>query len=161
VADTTENPTLYGITATKVLKLFKANTYRQAKVRFKAVNTGKASSEIRLSNIRAVFDNSSIESPVSATEILNNRTRKSVIIKDTLGKHPPGIVYPIIYPITYSSTGTTDVLNFNFQRLSKIGWKVAPELKWQNDAKLLLLQTQCEEITNETPLQQQSNLYNK
>ena len=159
ISDTADNPTLFGITETKVLKLFSSSTYREARVRFKAVNSAKASSEILLKNVRAVFDSSTSISPVTATEIVNNRVRNSVIISDVLGRNPPGILYPVMYPITYYSTGTTDVLNFNFERLSKIGWKVSPEVRWQNDAKLLMLQTQVEEQTQTTALRQQGSLY--
>ena len=157
IADTSENPTLYGITATKVLKLFSSSDYRQARVRFKAINSGQASTEIKLRNIRAVFDESTSTSQVIATEIVNNRVRKSVT--QTIAKTAPGILYPVLFPVTYYSSGTTDNIHFNFERLSKIGWKVAPELRWQNSAKLLLLEVNADEITNQTSLSQQGTLY--
>ncbi|HEX9232705.1 MAG TPA: hypothetical protein VF849_01515 [Blattabacteriaceae bacterium] len=157
IADQSENPTLYGITSSKVIKLFQSVSYMEARVRFKALNSGKSIPEIKLKNVRAVFDESNSTSQVIATEIVNNRVRKSV--SATLAKTPPGITFPVMYPIAYFSSGVTDNIHFNFERLSKIGWKVAIELRWQNSAKLLLLETNADEITNETSLGQQATLY--
>ncbi len=159
IADTSENPTLYGITDTKILKLFSDTSYREAKIRFKACSPERASSEIKLNNIRAVFDKSFSSSQVTATEIINNRTRKSVNL--TLADKQPGILYPVSYPVNYFSGGVLDVLNFNFQQLSKTGWKLETEIKWQNAAQLILHQVQANEITNETSIQQQASNYNK
>ncbi len=159
VADQSENPTLYGITSTKVFKLFSSSSYREARVRFKAINSGKASVEIKLRNVRAVFDESNSISQVTATEIVNNRMRKSVV--ENIGRSISSILYPVLYPIVYYSGGSTDNIHFNFERLSTIGWKISSELRWQNSAKLLLLEVNADEITNQTSLSQQGALYNQ
>lgn len=159
IADVSENPTLYGITDTKVLKLFAASTYRESKVRFRAISPEAGSSEVKLQNVRAVFDKSLSPSTVTASEILNNRLRKSV--NQTLAGGTPGIIYPVTYPVSYFGGGVLDVVNFNFQQLGKTGWKLETELKWQNSAKLLVHQVQANDITNETAIPQQANTYKK
>ncbi len=159
VADESENPTLYGITDTKVLKLFQSTSYREAKFRPRAISPQKASEEIKLQNVRAVFDESTSKDQVTVTEIINNKFRKSV--NQTLASKAPGILIPVTYPISYYGSGVLDDLNFNFQQLGKTGWKLETEIRWSNSAKLLLHQTQADEITNNTAIQQQASNYIK
>jgi len=159
VADQSENPTLYAITESKVFKLFSSSTRRTGILRPKAFNISRADTELKLQNVRAVFDNPDVPATATATEVINNKEGESVV--QELGKARQGIYYPVMYPVTFFDTRSTDVVNFNFRQLGTTGWKVSPKLSWNNASKLLLLHTQVDEKNNTTSLDQQSSLYNK
>lgn len=157
IANEATSPILYGITSDKVYKLYSSSTFEEAKVQFKAINSGRAKPELKLKNIRTVFEGSRTEAIVTTTSIVNNRRTKRV--REKLTKSITGILYPCDYPVTYFGNGDLDNIRFNFEQLSSTGYKISPEVKWANEAKLNLVETDVEFSNFATSKKQQGVLY--
>lgn len=152
-----QNPVLYGITKNKVFKMYSSSNYEEAALTSKGITTGMSKPELKIRSVRAAFEGSRSESIVTVRSIVNNRKTKRV--RETLSNTLTGIIYPAEYPVTYFHEGDIDNLHFNFERISSHGWKVGSEIKWQNNAKLSLIQHDIDGMETKTPVRQQSQTY--
>jgi hypothetical protein len=139
VADQTDNPVLYAITEDNVYKVFGGENNLLADVYFKSNTSGSCSTQIKLDNIYCCFTDGTIAGTVSATDICNGIENKTLY--QTLSGIP------------------VENQKFNFQGLSKQSFKVQPRIRWQNDSKLLLLETSLTAQTQSTPIQQTAKSY--
>jgi hypothetical protein len=150
-------PLLYCITDSGVYQLFGSDESLTSTVHFRSIVQDDAKEELRLTNIRAVFLESTAEDEVTATVITNGRGGRNAV--KTLSDTFTGILYPARYRVLYADTDQADNLNFTFQHLSKIGWKVGPLLSWASNAKLAAVQVDAEVVNYNTSINRQTKVY--
>jgi len=111
-------------------------------VYLRAITSGKASSNVRLTSTYVTFDGGITESETELTQFVNNLEQST--IERTILENPSGGCDNILFKDTQA----------------KQGWKVQPRLKWQNEAKVAVVEVMGEEMTNQVSLKQRSQLSN-
>lgn len=139
VADQSDNPTLYAITASKVYRLFSSSERLTASVKFRAETSGSISKQIKLSNFYAALTNGTQDGTTIAKQYVDGSFHKS---------------------LSHEVSGQpSEPLRFNFQGLAAIGFKVQCEFQWSTDATLVGIETELAGQTNKTPVNQQAKVY--
>lgn len=140
IAKQGSSPILYVITETAIYKLFSSLTSAQATMRFKAITTGDAAIEMKLSNIRAVFINSNSTGTVSAYAIVDGVNA--------------GVNHQKLRGLP-----RTENIRFPFIDKFPSGYTISPEISWQNNCNLYLIQLDATGNTQETNKKQQANKF--
>ena len=141
VANQGTEPFLYGITDTKLYKLFAGTEYATADVKLKALISGDPEVQIKLKNVYAVFIGSTVAGTASVQEVCNGQANNTVT--ETL------------------SVKEVQNIKFNFTTLGSNCFKSQARIRWDNDAKLLMVGANIAGMTRQTPLQQTIKRFNE
>ena len=142
IADQSVLPVLYCMTADKVYKLYDSTKFAEAAVTFKSITTSSAI-ELKLNDVQAIFGKG-IEQTEAIMEISINDSPDILIVTE---------------PLSYDDRGIDNV-RFNFEHSNaRLGWSITPTLRWDNGAKLKLVQVNSTEQTPMTNVTQQANIF--
>ena len=142
VANQSNSPILYAITAAKIYKLYQSATELEATVYLKAITSGRARTNIQLTQVCVAFDGGTTEAEASVTQIVNNQVKETV----TRG-------------IAADEDGSVDNIVFD-HKSAKQGWKVQLKLTWQNEAKVTIVEAIGQEHTNNVTLKHRAQVTN-
>ncbi len=151
------NPRLYFITDRKVYQYFGSGSALRSTVRLKTTISDNLQRELRLKNVRTIFDQTTAGTVITVKEIADGENKFKVY--ETLKGPIAGIEYPVTYPVLFNGGKTVENLNFNFQQRSTLCCKLGIEVGWQDSSKLLKVQTETEDTTPVTAIKQQSRIY--
>lgn len=133
------DPALFAITDDFVYELFASEDYLESEVFIREHTAGNAQVELRLTDVRVVFQDSYAEGIVTCTE--KSDTKQGVTISRRFRERPTGLFYPLLYPLLYTNN-QQDVENllFDIGKSSKLGFKVGASIKWSGSSKLIYYQ---------------------
>lgn len=151
------NPELYAITENYVYKLFSSDEYLQATFHPASVISDDTNVAIKLASFIAVFKDSASESEVNALELPNDS--KGASITQRFLDLMLGIEYPVTYPAMFNASGFIDVKTFNFENLSRFGFKTTALLTWASEAKLCKWQIDVDMDKSAAHLEQRARSY--
>jgi hypothetical protein len=134
VADQSENPVLYAITENKLYRLYAAEHYLQSTVTLRTNIAGRTN--LILTNATVVLVGAALERETTVTEIVDGVEARALV-------HT-------------TSSDNIDNLYYNFQNLSKQGWKVGLKIAWSDASELVLVGASFNLINPQTPYRNQA-----
>jgi len=141
VADQSDNPTLYAITAASVYKLYASAIFLQAEVRLRGITSGLCSVRLRPS-----YAWSNLEGSADAVRVTMGMMVDNLYLTE------------LTQPLEGDEGIDTNTFNFNATSVRQ-GWKVQPRIKWQTAATLNQAEVSFTPITSKVAPKQAGQVY--
>lgn len=153
------NPTLYGITDTKLFKLYdKLSTRKSVQFYSGAFSDGQdLQNQVKTIGLRCIFFDSDAAYPAEAIEVADGSRGKGVI--RALADRRAGVNYSVDYPVLWGSKSRVDNLYFNFAGVSNTAFKTSFIVKWDGPARLVRIQPEFDKKSYTNAIAQQASNY--
>lgn len=133
-------PTLYAITDDKIYRLFVSETSETATMQFRAISSGDASVQLNLTDIRSVFINSNSTGIVFASAYID------------------GSILPTVVRERLRGLSKVENIRSTFKDSNPLGYTISPQIAWNTQCNLLLIQVDATGDTKKTNVKQQANI---